>query len=210
MTCVMRIVEFFSTYTCLPVLIDDVIEQTKEMTGIRDIELVDVDMPTSTLRGMVRVAYSMAPYASGELTSWIYLSNEIQDPRMRRLVCCKEILHLFDDDAHMARSREQVDALVNDIVMPGGEETFSSPTTMSDRTGMGYALLVLLPRAALDILREEHRKGRLSENEIADLAMIPVAWVRLALSEPWRAVVDMIGRSAPAGNEQGSGVRSVA
>ena len=57
---------------------------------------------------------------------------------------------------------------------------------------MLQALLILLPRDALAILRPKHEAGQLSVEEVARLAVIPDTYARLALSSGWAEIVEAI------------------
>ena len=57
---------------------------------------------------------------------------------------------------------------------------------------MLHALMVLLPRDALDTLRPAVDEGRLSTEDVAKLADIPEPYARLALSPVWQGILDKI------------------
>lgn len=63
---------------------------------------------------------------------------------------------------------------------------------MSDQTGMLHALMVLLPRDALNELLPAVEAGRLSVEDVANLADVPEPYARLALSPIWREILESI------------------
>ena len=68
----------------------------------------------------------------------------------------------------------------------------STRATLSDHIGMLQALMILLPRDALAIIRPRFEDGRISVEEVARLAVIPDAYARLALLPAWAEIIDAI------------------
>ena len=127
-----------------------------------------------------------------ETVARIFYSRHIPDSATRRLVCCKEILHVFDDDTDTARSLEAVDRLIESIVIPPDVGVTLPKSVWSDHLGCFHALMILLPRDALAILRKKVESGALSVEDVATLADIPDAYARLALSAVWQKIADKI------------------
>ena len=101
-----------------------------------------------------------------------------------------EILHVFDKDDLTARSIEAVGTLIDQILIPPSSGI--SASVISDQVGMLHALMVLLPRDALDILRPLIDAGRVSIEDVAILADVPEPYARLALSPVWQEILDKI------------------
>jgi len=186
----MNIYEFFATFTKLPIRIDTVVEQLRSMGVVVDIRYFEVDTDPSLVGGICRVyrskpCYSVDEHARAEI---IYSGRLPED--WRRVVVCKELLHLIDGDEEMARTREQVDQLIEEIVIP--QSLAKSLPTRSDKSGLLNALKILLPRDALVDLAKLHHEKRISVHDVATLAKIPEPFAAFALTPLWRRIVDGI------------------
>jgi hypothetical protein len=96
------------------------------------------------------------------------------------------MLHLLDSDAEMAKLRANVDNLISEVCAPFAL-TGSIPGR-SDNLAVYRALCILLPRDALETLRQHYRAGRLTRETIAKMAVIPVEWMEYLLSPAWEQV----------------------
>ena len=182
----------FACYTNLHVKIDDVCEQAIECGGADRFFFSSVDIDTSVLLGMLQMYEETRLYAQPTRVAEIIYSSHIQDKATRRIVCCKEILHTLDNDNASAATRDAVEALIDDIIVPPSLGIDVPKATLSDHLGMLNALLVLLPRDALDELRPKFDAGDLSVEDVARLAVIPTSFARLALSPLWQGIVEKI------------------
>lgn len=186
----MNIYEHFAAYTNLPILLDTVCEQAKEYGVVDDFEFAEVDIDLDTLLGMHRMYREQIPYGEPRVIARIFYSSAIELDSFRRCVCCKEILHALDTEETTAHSNQAVEQLIDSIVIPPSSGIASS--VASDHNGMLYALLILLPRDALAILRPKYKAGEISVEDVARLADIPDSYARLALSDTWQMIVDAI------------------
>ncbi len=188
----MHLIEFFSSFTHLPVHLDDVRDQVKEQCGIDEINFIAVDLDTNILLGMHRKYRQTIPGGQDHRVILdIYYAASIEDNlALKRLVICKELLHSADSDKELAQSLDAVDRLIEFIVIPPAAELPAS--VKSDHNGILYTLLVLLPRDALHILRPKHDAGAISVEDVARLAEIPEGYARLALSPIWEKIVEAI------------------
>jgi hypothetical protein len=185
------IYKHFAEQTLLPIRLKDVkafILKTGEVSLIARFPIDDMD--DLVLRGMLRVYRDRPPYAIEDrvMAQIAYYSG--LHPYEVRLVCCKEMLHLLDNHRATASDRDKVSKLVEEITLP--IEAVASIPGLLDHTKMLHALAILLPPAALTPLREAHQNGKLSAENVAQIARIPEEWARLALSEAWIEVCEKL------------------
>ena len=188
----MDMYEFFACFTKLPILIDTVRDQALRYGAVDKFRFVKTDTDPTVLRGKLQMFQETGDDGKPETVARIFYSRHIPDSATRRLVCCKEILHIFDSDAETARSLEAVDGLIESIVIPPDVDVRLANSTWSDHLGCLHALMILLPRGALDILKEKIVSGELSVADVARLADIPDTYARLALSPVWEKITDKI------------------
>ena len=181
------IFEFFACFTKLPIQIDVVMEQALEYGVADEIQLLEVKIDSNYLLGMHRL---FKDEKTGKTIAQVFYSSDIEDEALRRLVCCKEILHVLDSDDSTAKSKGAVSGLIDQIVVRPSSGLTNS--TRSDNGGMLWALMVLLPRDALSELRPHYENGDLSIEEIARSADIPESYARFAMSDIWQNILDRI------------------
>lgn len=181
------IYEYFSAFTKLPIRLDDVCAQAIEMGAVSEFRFAEVDIDTDHLLGMLRLYKVPGTYEPRPVVAEIYYAAAIPDEATRRLVCCKEILHVFDNDGHTAKSSGAVNALVDQVLVPPGSGITAS--AMSDQFGVANALMILLPREALSELVQKVQEGRMSAEDVAKLADIPEPYARLALDPLWQGIL---------------------
>ncbi len=186
----MNIYEFFATFTHLPIRLDDIRDQALEYGVVQEFQFIPVDIDPNILMGMHCLYEETRTDGNKHKVAQIFWSSSINDEAVRRLICCKEILHVFDDDKLTARSIEAVGTLIDQIVIPPSSGI--SASVMSDQIGMLHALMVLLPRDALQNLMPAVEAGRLSVEDVAKLADIPEPYARLALSPIWQDILEKI------------------
>jgi hypothetical protein len=158
---------------------------------VDEICFAEVEIDSSVILGILQM-YQHTNHLSGKLhrIARVLYSSGIENSALRRFVCCKELLHIFDDDDATAKSIEAVDELIESIVVPPDLGIPSS--VWSDHNGALHAIMVLLPRDALDVIRPKYQNGELSVEDVARLADIPDSCARVALSPLWKKIVDRI------------------
>jgi hypothetical protein len=171
----------------LPVEVDDIVDYLREQQIKDEIDFVGVDVNTEVLRGAIK-HYVLPGLAYGEPTfcAEIYY-DQTQGNDWVRLVCCKELLHILDPDALKVRSKADFLKLVEKIVLPA---EFQDPIkdgakVMSDRIATYLAVAALFPWGARTILMPAYREGKLSIEDIAVVADLPLRYVALVMSDEW-------------------------
>lgn len=106
---------------------------------------------------------------------------------MERLVCCKEMLHILDPDHLKTRTLRDVDRLISEIVLPPELQNFANNGghTNLDIISMTHAIAILMPLAVVDLLRPPFKAGKISIEEIAARADLPIFAVSFAMDDTW-------------------------
>lgn len=94
---VAKVITFFSMFTRLPVYAEDVRDHIIEL-GIQDeIYFEPMDAPPGCLMGMfVRYRERQAPYRTCANKAIIFYNKNVT-PDEQNFICCKELMHVFDD-----------------------------------------------------------------------------------------------------------------
>jgi hypothetical protein len=180
----------FAARTTLPVPLRDVKEFVLNTGEATLIARYPVDIDELHLRGMLRVFRDRPPYAiEDRVIAQIAYFKGLDEASMR-LVCTKEMLHLLDNHHATASTAAQVSQLIEEVTLP--LEAVQSIPGLSDQTKLINALCVLVPAAAGNLLRDAHREGNISAENVAKLARIPEHFARAVLSEPFHVVQNEI------------------
>jgi hypothetical protein len=184
-----RLVEFFSTFTRLPVYAEDVRDQLVDM-GIQDeILLREMDVPPEKLLGMfVRFKRRGALYGHEVSQSSVVFYNKNVDAMTQNLICIKELMHVFDDQIKAAtHTREEFGQLLEDLfankepILPFGGN-FGS---LIDNLAILLAVAILFPQEIRDDFIRAHQQGRMTHDNIGNECGLPVGLVPMLLSQKW-------------------------
>jgi hypothetical protein len=191
----MDVFNHFSCYSKLPVLLEHVIQQIIDTGVVASVEIYPIDVDPAHLRGFCWV-YEDRPHNSinHHLRAIIGVSKHLSREE-GRVVICKELLHLLDTPVEAAQSREEVNVLVEEIVLP--VEAAAALTTLSDHSSLLLAIAILMPECAIDELRPRLEAGAISIETIAKLARLPESHVRLTFSPTWSRILEMLQRKYP-------------
>jgi hypothetical protein len=193
----LKIVEHFCCHTRLPVKLADVSAHIIETSPVDRLYRAAVDVDPAILKGAYRQYHHKPPYAppGGEVVGEVIYSQHL-GPYEARLVQCKEMLHAYDQASDQASDMEHVLQLAKDIILPLDIliKTTGTPSShlMSDNGMLIPALAILLPRDFLDEIRPYYDAEKVTVADIARLARVPAAYVRVALSPIWQNLVERI------------------
>lgn len=105
----------------------------------------------------------------------------------QRIICGKEVIHLCDGKNARTNTPEEVEALVEKLLGPLSTEDYGLADIMAsvDRLALYQALALLFPLAARKTAVDRIQTGEITAEHVADWAVLPIALVKLVLSEEW-------------------------
>ena len=182
-----KLIEFFSSFTVLPVNPDDVRDQILSY-GIKDeIEFVGVNFNKRVMLGAFHQYISRAAlYGDPEFHVDIYFDRSL--PRdWKRVVCCKELLHILDHSTSKAATRGDCENLIAGMSTMKMDAPFSPEKAQvwSDQLMLFYAMAVLFPWDAREVLYQDYRDDPSKLSAIAKAADLPDVVVQFVFSEHW-------------------------
>lgn len=182
-----ELVEHFSGLTSLPVEIDEVASEIKRMGYQDEIHIFPVDCDPTVLRGVfTQFRYHEVMYGEPYWVTHIAYCRNLP-LEWQRVICAKELVHIYDPHATQTDTEDEVNGLLDKLVGPLSSEDYGFTDLMAakDRIALYQCLPLLLPKASLELARQQVRVGQKTEQEIADWACMPVRLVSLMLSEDW-------------------------
>lgn len=195
---IQRLIDSFSSHTTLPVDPDDVRDEILSY-GIKDeIEFVGVDIDKRVMYGAFH-QYIRRDSTYGEQIVHVDIYWDRQLARdWKRLVCCKELLHMLDPSVSKTATRQDCENLVSHLSDPSLMDAPFSEEKMqawSDELMMFYAMAVLLPWDARESLYLDYRTDNSRLAVIAKSVDLPDIAVRLVLSDHWPRLYEVLGGS---------------
>ena len=147
-----------------------------------EIEVFEAPLPQERSRGFLQVFDQ-----GGRRVARVVYSSELTK-KMRNVVCCKELLHILDQDDDMASSRHGVQRLIEDLRLSTLADL--PATVRSDQSGSLHALMILFPRDYLYTVRQSYEAGEVTAEDISEAVQLPLPYVRVALSAQWQAFLE--------------------
>lgn len=182
-----KLIDFFSSFTVLPVNPDDVRDQILSY-GIKDeIEFVGVDLGQRVMLGAFhQYVDKSVVYGDPILRVDIYYDRALSR-EWKRVVCCKELLHILDHSTSKAATRSDCENLVAGMASMKMDGPFSAEKAQawSDQLMLFYAMAVLFPWDARNVIYEDYRRDPSKLGAIAKAADLPEIVVTFVLSDNW-------------------------
>jgi hypothetical protein len=155
---------------------------------VDDIKFVPFNEDARDLLGMlVRWTHKHVYGTETEHVAVCY--NENVDPWLQRLICCKEMVHIFEMGDQATNSRQAVSALL-DGLFPNGSGMVLADVfrrqTLRDSLAVYQATSLMFPQAHRDGLEKRVAQGGLSLSEVAAELDVPVFWAETLFSEEWK------------------------
>ena len=185
----MDIYQFFSCSTAIPIRIDSIAGFLTDSGFANRIYFCEVDIDPDIMWAQLR-AYKQRFAYGDEFTEYeIQYSKRLTDAQ-KRLACCKELLHILDEENQIAASQEAVETLIQQMSIPP-QSGISLPAA-NDHLGIVRALLVLVPRDCLVKFKTAYDAGDITADEVAKATGIPVEFARLTLQDFWQDLANSI------------------
>lgn len=108
----------------------------------------------------------------------------------RRFVCCKELMHVFDDSLARTSDAKRFMRLMNELEN-NPIAVDSSPMFDSERNAEWMALLVLFPQRLRDHFIPQH-EGGMSDYEIALRVRIPEIYIKTVMSDRYARSLEVL------------------
>jgi hypothetical protein len=185
-----KLIMQFAMREIIPVQVADVVEAIKALGVTDQIRFYDVDIDTNVLKGVIEQwIYEEVTGQPGIPVAEISTAKSLS-PTEKRLVECKELLHLLDPQHFRVNTFAGTEALIDKIVVPLElqDPANDGVHAVSDRIAIFYALAVLFPKAVRDLFMQPYKEGSLSLEHIAQMVDLPIYYVVAAMSDHWAII----------------------
>ncbi|MFG6549752.1 hypothetical protein ACGYLV_11885 [Sulfitobacter sp. M21595] len=185
----MDIYQFFSCLTTLPIRIDSIVGFIRDRGLADNVFFCEVDIDPDILWAQLKVHKQKRLYGDDYLEYEIQYSKHLSVPQ-QRLACCKELLHILDDQDAMASTQDSVELLIHQMSIP--PQSGIALPAVNDHTGIIRALLIMVPRDCLCDFKASYDNGEITADEVAKATGIPVEYARITLQDFWQELSDLI------------------
>ncbi len=187
-----KLIKHFETQTKLQVEIRAVASKVRDLVPNQRLEFFPMEGGHEVIRGMLHqwtytpgwgddtIVVNDIHYVAGMSLPW------------QRVVVCKEMIHVVDPVRLLTRTPHEVQDLIERIAMPVDLQLGYNGQEMGDRMAEFQALAILFPKAAREVLLPSYQSGKLSPDEIASHAEIPVRYVDFLMSDEWDRIYGML------------------
>ena len=179
------LIAYFSKKTRLPVDLNEVKDWLLQRSYQDEINFLPSDLDTGVIRGFLkRVRRKYGWDIETRDISNIYY-DQSQGADWINLVVAKELIHILD--AARCSTKEEYEKLRKSLALPNDlKNMLSSPDfALMDKLGSIPAAAILLPLAARELLLPAYEAKVLTDEIIAELAVIPIQHVRSVMSSDW-------------------------
>lgn len=194
-----KLIKLFATRTEVPIDIDgDVIPAVQSLGFSGELYWFYAEMDSSVLRGsLVQWEYPASENGPMIQVAEITVADD-QTEDWRRMIACKEMIHLLDKPGERVNTTEDFDRLIERLSLPADMQDFKQDglQVLTDRMAVTEALAVLFPLAARNELYKPFKDGKLALADIARIVNIPQRYVALAMHESWESLYEFLTRGA--------------
>ena len=191
-----QLVKHFSDRESVPVNVADVVQYLRDVGVTDEILFFDVEIDPAILKG--------------EIEHWEHVANggvparrvakintaKLLSPDEKRLVQCKELVHVIDPNENQVNTLAQTDALIDKIILPPAlvDAATDGDHAHSDRAAIHIALAILFPMAARNLYMGPYKNGAIDLKMIAEWVDLPLPYVKLVMSDHWSILHDRMIR----------------
>jgi len=182
-----KLIMKFSTQEDVPVQVEDVVAQVKALGVTDEIRFFDVDADKNVLLGEIEQWQELAPPSEAAPRRFANINTpKTLTAREKRLIQCKELLHVLEPDHWRVNTHDHTVALIDTIVIPlAAQAPDEGIQATSDRIALYQAVAILFPMAVRNLLLPSFKDGRVSLEQIADHVELPTLYVALVMSDHW-------------------------
>ena len=174
-----KLVRHFAGQASPPILLDDIRDWFINNGHVDHLWFIESPNFSGLVGQYTLQSLQPAPYASQETLADVYYATHL-DLKWRRVVCCKELLHIFDGEEQRTFLPEHVEGLTAALVSHGTPEDLIHQIAV-EYANFFNALAVLVPLHLLEAFEAKHSSSAAAIQAMSDEFQIPVELVPLVL-----------------------------
>lgn len=181
---------FARDLNCYPVRLEGVLDSKAcELASQDELYYVPTELDPAISYGHIK-QYRVPSGVYGD-SKWITEIRYHKDLNLcwKRFVCCKELMHVFDNAEQRTDSPEKFRALIGELETPLPLDK-ASPMYQSEAVTMWKAMAVLCPRNVLNYFKPKWQSGELSDYAVALELRVPEVFIDAIMSDKFEQLLD--------------------
>lgn len=192
---ILRLVQHFDSLGEVPAKLTSILQKVQEFVQDDIIHVNEVDEPFKELRA-IYTKDRVPPHNGSAIVDTVHhriAYSKHMPSEWKRLVVCKELMHVLDPEPFCTTTREQVVALASDL-MPGGRHGAirTNPRAFIEALAEFRAVALLFPYGLWENAVEMLKQNNLDIGKLTSELELPPEYVSLALSATWPQTRDTI------------------
>ncbi|GJE74860.1 hypothetical protein [Methylorubrum suomiense] len=162
-----------------------------EHATVGDVEFWGCELDSDISRGhMVLQLDRSSPYEAPYIVASVRFDREL-DTCWQRFVCCKELMHVFDDSLQRVDQADKflklMDELENNPIYVNQSEMFKS-----ERNAEWQALLAICPPRLRQVYKARFDAGEIDRKEAAAILGVPDVLIRTIMSDQYELTLEKL------------------
>lgn len=192
---VKKLIANFQGRTEFPILVDEVTAWLLANGYKDEIKFYPVEMNEDILKGIICqyvISNPTGVYTDPKHVAEITYCKTL-NPCWTRFVCCKELMHLMDDQTARTYTADQIGKLTLNLTSPAGMGGTALPADLlAEQNAIIKALSVLVPLGIIPKLHEQYKAGLKNAYDIALMLRIPEYYVKLLFSTEYQEMAAIL------------------
>lgn len=137
------------------------------------------------LYGMLEQRERVLAYSSDTgVDNYVHYDNCLPN-ELKRLVVCKELIHILDPDCYLTKTSTDVSSLVVNVSTPKGMQEGDANQAKHDRLAITMAVGILFPLSIRAQFLQDFNNKKITSSILANRIGIPYRYVDKVMEESW-------------------------
>lgn len=146
---------------------------------------IEIEGAKTPLYGMLEQrCRKMAYSADSGVDNYVHYRAGLPN-KLKRLVLCKELIHILDPDCYLTNTPTDVTSLVVNVSRPKGMQEADAKQATHDRLAITMAVGILFPLSIRNQFIDDFKSGKISSSALAEAIGIPDQYVDSVMEESW-------------------------
>ena len=177
-----KLISHFQQTLEFPIKIEDIRKWILDNNYQEEINFYAVEVDEEVLRGVFKqYVRRNGMYGDTVLVTDIGYAASL-NLCWQRLVCCKEMVHIFDRIDSKTYTAEQIDKLTFNLTSPSSQLSPYPKDLQSETLALLKALQILAPLPVIENLKDSYNDNTKSEYDIAYFLRIPECYINFLFS----------------------------
>jgi hypothetical protein len=189
-----KLIDHFKNAKEFPISVDEIKAWIIKNRFQDEIYFYPVDVDATILRGLCkRYKYRKVPYGDPVLVTDVRYAASLS-LCWQRFVCCKEMMHIFDNMDSTVITGEDLDKLTLNLTSPPCVPISDKEENIlrAEKFAEAITLKLLAPLLVIEQLRSSYKDGSKSAYDVAHVLRVPEHYISLLFSSHYVEICKLI------------------